>query len=968
MLQKHDEGMLLALCSKNNEPDVWDVFDQNPEMVLQRDHISNWKINWQPKSENIKALAKELNLGIDSFIFIDDNPLECSEVMTNCPEVLTLLLPKDKEQIPAFLQHVWAFDRFKVTEEDKKRTKMYIAERKRQEVQQSEMNLEDFLAGLELKMSMNFMEKANLARVSQLTQRTNQFNLSTIRRTEEEIEKLLQNEDAECWTIQVSDRFGDYGVVGVVITHKGIEELFIDTFLLSCRVLGRRVEDAILIGLKKYCQEYNLNQIKAKFYPTAKNTPFKEFLERTGWAKEAETAEYIKYSLITEKLADSSEFVELHINSNYSQIIIDEAYKQVAAVKELDESILTKIHQPEKMNLVISEKNWQLQIVNEENLLHRKQLLPLENYSGELLAKLPVMKINEQKLKRAEYIAPQDETEEKLVQIWSEILGVEKIGIQDNFFALGGHSLKATSLISKVFKEFHVELSLREIFKDPTIIKMAENIRGAEKISYKMIPVIEEKEYYPVSSAQKRVFLLNKIEGMSTAYNISGALKIEGEINYNSFNRAFKDLIGRHESLRTSFEMINEEIVQKVQQTVDFEVAFLEEVEGQVDKVIYEFIRSFDLGQAPLLRVGLIKCNDYHVLVYDMHHIISDGTSLGILIREFIQLYNGNQLPELRIQYKDFAVWQNTLFASDELKKQEEFWLQTFVNEIPILNMPTDYPRPAIMTYEGDRLEFGLNAELITKVMELGAQTGTTLYMTLLALYNVLLHKYTGQDDIVVGSPIAGRRSADLENILGMFVNTLAMRNEPQGAKSFTQFLDEVKENSLKAYENQDYQFEMLVEKLELRRDLSRNPIFDTMFTLQNMALQNTSTFTNSVDLKFAPYGFERKGSKFDLSLTASEAGNQINFNLEYSTKLFKRETIEKLSNHFVNLIENVVQNPDRAITDIQMISKKNKSSYYMNLMTLKQSFRKRKQFTSCLKNRLHKSLKEQRLYLKISK
>ncbi|MCK4258610.1 MAG: HAD-IIIC family phosphatase [Halanaerobiales bacterium] len=418
MLQKHDDGMLLVLCSKNNEPDVWDVFDRNPEMVLKRDYISNWKINWQPKSENIKALAKELNLGIDSFIFIDDNPLECSEVMTNCPEVLTLLLPKDKKQIAVFLQHVWAFDRFKVTDEDKKRTKMYIAERKRQEVQQSGMNLENFLAGLELKMSMNYMEKANLARVSQLTQRTNQFNLSTTRRTEEEIEKLLQNEDTECWTIQVSDCFGDYGVVGVVITHKGTEELFIDTFLLSCRVLGRRVEDAILIGLKKYCQEYNLNQIEARFYPTAKNTPFKEFLERTAWEKEEETAEYIKYNLITEKLSDSSECIELYINSDYSKKLIDEANNHVSAVSKLGESIPTNMYQPEEMNLVFSEKNWQIQIVNEENLLHRKQLLPLENYSGELLAKLPVISINEQKLKRAEYVGPRDETEEKLVQIY----------------------------------------------------------------------------------------------------------------------------------------------------------------------------------------------------------------------------------------------------------------------------------------------------------------------------------------------------------------------------------------------------------------------------------------------------------------------------------------------------------------------------------------------------------------------
>lgn len=918
MLQKHDEGMLLVLCSKNNEPDVWDVFERNPEMILQKEHLANWKINWQTKSENMLALAQELNLGLDSFIFIDDNPVECSEVMTHCPEVLTLLLPKDELQIPAFLQHVWAFDRFKITEEDKKRTQMYLAERQRQQVQKEGLNLDDYLHGLGLKMSMNLMKKVNLARVSQLTQRTNQFNLSTIRRSEEEIENLLKDDRTKCWIIQVVDRFGDYGIVGVVITIRGKEELFVDTMLLSCRVLGRRVEDTILIGLKKYCQEYNLSQISANFYPTAKNTPFREFLKRTGWRQDQETVDYHQYSLLVETIPQTNDFIELVFKSDCIPDIEPESFDQIAVANEMTISMSMSTDQVGKNSSFTSDKSWQVLIVNEKNLVHKKHFLPVKNCSSALLVKLPI-NYNEQQLVRASFFAPRDVVEEKLVRIWSEILGVGKIGIRDNFFALGGQSLKATSLIANIYQEFSVQLSLRDIFRDPTIEKIAEHIRSADKSSL-TIPIFEEKDYYPVSSAQKRLFLLNKIEGLTTSYNMPGALKIEGEINYEFFQSIFEDLIKRHDSLRTSFELINEEIIQRVNQIVDFEVIFAQATQDQINQEIQKFIRPFDLSQAPLLRVELIKCQDYHVLVFDMHHIISDGISLSILVRDFVNLYNNKRLPELRIQYKDFAIWQNELFKSEKFRKQENYWLGVFKDEIPLLNISTDYSRPPVMSHKGEQITFYLDRELTSKLIKFGKQMNTTLFMNLLAVYYVLLSKYSGQEDIVIGTPIVGRQYADLQNMIGMFVNTLVLRNLPQGEKTFIEFLEEVKENTSLAYDNQDYQFEMLVEKLELKRDLSRNPIFDTMFTLLN--LTNSSEIFSIEDLRFTPYKFEQKASKFDLSLTALEADKRIVFNLEYCIKLFKKATVEQLSKHLLNLIKNVLENPQIKISEIPMVLK----------------------------------------------
>ncbi|UCH94321.1 MAG: HAD-IIIC family phosphatase [Candidatus Aminicenantes bacterium] len=318
MLQKYNEGLLLALCSKNNEADVWEVFEKNPGMLLKKDHFVAWRINWKTKSENLNQLAEELNLGINSFIFIDDSPAECLEVISNCPGVLTLQLPQDPETIPHFLKHVRAFDKAVVTEEDKVRTKMYQADKKRRETRDRAMSLKDYLAGLELKISMNEMKPSLVNRVSQLTQRTNQFNLSTIRRKEDEILSLAKQPGTTCWVVEVSDRFGDYGLVGVVITEEKSDHLFIDTFLLSCRVLGRGVEDAILVGLKKNCHANRIKTLKADFYPTQKNRPVLDFLE-SKWTKmeKQEQDQYTSFTLPLENIPGSIEFGELYFRESF---------------------------------------------------------------------------------------------------------------------------------------------------------------------------------------------------------------------------------------------------------------------------------------------------------------------------------------------------------------------------------------------------------------------------------------------------------------------------------------------------------------------------------------------------------------------------------------------------------------------------------------------------------------------------
>lgn len=514
------------------------------------------------------------------------------------------------------------------------------------------------------------------------------------------------------------------------------------------------------------------------------------------------------------------------------------------------------------------------------------------------------------------YSEPTNETEEKIAEIWKEVLGVKKVGVDDNFFELGGHSLKATTIMSNVNHEFNVEISLGEIFKALTVRNLAKIVSShKESIQFTLQP-LQEKEYYPLSSAQKRQYVLNNVEGIDVSYNIPFAIIIRGRLDKEKLENVVHKIIKRHEVLRTSFVLVNGEPVQKIQKDIDFNISYAEVEESSIREYFDSFIQPFELSQAPLFRIGVFRLSDEkHVLMFDMHHIISDGTSMNILVREFASMYEGKKLQPLKVQYKNFSEWQNGLKQTAVMKKQEDYWLQVYKKPVPILNMPTDYSRPPIQSFEGDEVSFRICSKIVEELHKVSIDSGTTLFMILLAAYNILLYKYTGQEDIVVGTPIAGRKHKDFENVMGMFVNTLAIRSFPCGNMSFMEFLSNVKNNTLDAYENQDYQFEELVDKLDLQRDLSRNPLFDTMFVLQNMGKQEIKI--NSLNI--LPFEHERKVSLFDIRLEAIEEEESIKCNLEYCKKLYSRESMERFSKYYVNILKSIVANKDIKICDIDI-------------------------------------------------
>lgn len=419
---------------------------------------------------------------------------------------------------------------------------------------------------------------------------------------------------------------------------------------------------------------------------------------------------------------------------------------------------------------------------------------------------------------------------------------------------------------------------------------------------YNSIKPARIRDYYPLSSAQKRLYILQQMDLSSTTYNIAQIVPIEN-IPKNQLEVAVKELISRHESLRTFFEIINDEPIQKIHDEVPLEIKYYEvKNSSENDNIFKQFVKPFNLNEVPLLRVGLIKTADNNCyLLIDMHHIISDGTSIELLRKDFKMLLNNEKLEPLRLQYKDYSEWQNSEEQKEIIKKQEEYWIKTYSNEIPLLNLPYDYTRPTYQNFEGATVNFTLNKNITRKIKKLCKGTNSTLSITLLAIYNILLSKLSGQEDIIVGLPIAGRKHSDLENIIGMFVNTLAMRNYPKAELRFKDFLNDVKNNTLLAYENQEYQFEDLVEKIGVTRDFSRNPIFDVCFNMLNMGSFNDNTYKVE-----ETYEHTSSLAKFDITLTAFETSDTININLEYATKLFNPNTINRFIEYFKKLIEEI--------------------------------------------------------------
>jgi acyl carrier protein len=524
-----------------------------------------------------------------------------------------------------------------------------------------------------------------------------------------------------------------------------------------------------------------------------------------------------------------------------------------------------------------------------------------------------------------EYVAPRDELEEKLAVIWSDVLGVgsERISLDANFFELGGHSLKQIGLVARIHKQLNVKIPLADVYKMPSIRAQATYIRGLAKDRWISLKSVEEKEYYPLALPQKRFYIFQRLNPGNISYNLRMGLVLAGSLDREKLEETFRQLIYRHESLRTSFEYINGEPVQVVHDNVEFGVFYEENPPVETGQSFVLTPRAFDLSQAPLLRVGLMKMEDQkHLLMIDIHHIVTDGISNVILSREFMSLYGGETLTPLRLQYKDYSQYQNSRQQQEKIEKQGESWINQFADGVPLLDFPTDYPRPASKEFRGSSMDFRISTDQVKALKELAVREEVSVYMILLAVYNILLFKLSGQEDIVVGIGVSGRSHADLMNIMGLMFNTISLRNFPCGQMVFLEFLSQVKALTLKAFENQEYPFDRLVEELLRRgvlfRDVSRSPLFDTMFAMQNFSdIPSLVPEVEIAGLKLSPYEFEYQTARFDLFFMGFETGDSIRMKVEYDLSLFKPSTIERINQYYMEILDQILENNEIKLKDI---------------------------------------------------
>ncbi|MDP1880838.1 MAG: amino acid adenylation domain-containing protein, partial [Parachlamydiaceae bacterium] len=536
-----------------------------------------------------------------------------------------------------------------------------------------------------------------------------------------------------------------------------------------------------------------------------------------------------------------------------------------------------------------------------------------------------------------EYVAPRNAIEEKLVKIWQEVLQRENIGVKDDFFALGGHSLKAVRLSNEYWKELAVKLSLKDLFAHTSIELHVKLIQSSKKEEFIQIEKVANQSSYPISDAQRRLWVLSQFEESSVAYNIPGGLALNQEIDIECFKKSIDSTIERHEILRTIFKEdetgeIRQWILNK--EELGFKIDYRdyrkernknESVQSYMSEDSYN---AFDLVKGPLLRSALLQIEDHEYFFYiNMHHIIGDGWSMEVLSKDvfsYYEAYKENKQPELkelRIQYKDYSAWQLAQIGESSFKGHRDYWLRSLGGELPLLDLPGSKQRPRLKTYNGRSLGTYLDKSLTRKLKDYSQQHGGSLFMGLLASLNAILYRYTNQKDIIIGSPIAGREHADLEDQIGFYVNTLALRNEINPEESFDDLFSRVKQNTLSAYSHQMYPFDRLVEELDLVRDTSRSAIFDAMLILQNNGEKTEGVQLTEEELEgIVDQGYS--ASKFDLEIALEETGDYLSLRLVYNPDVYDRAIVEGLINHYRQLLASLLVNPNEKISTINYLSK----------------------------------------------
>ena len=533
--------------------------------------------------------------------------------------------------------------------------------------------------------------------------------------------------------------------------------------------------------------------------------------------------------------------------------------------------------------------------------------------------------------------APGNELEEKLSVIWADVLNLKKVGVNNSFYELGGHSLSVTKVLSRIYKELGIEIALKDIFDNPTIKKLALLLAGKKISACKAIEKATEKELYQLTFSQKAIWMLDQKEKNLIAYNIPAAFFLYGNLDTLAFEKALNQLVKRHESLRTTFVLTEDGPMQKIHDAMDISISYKSYERDEIDNYInYDSSKVFDIENGPLFRVSLLKiADDEHLLLFTIHHIISDGWSIMVMINEITALYNAAKLsnpaplPALKVQYKDYAEWVNQFLQGDKREKLRDYWSSKLTGDLSLIDFPSDKERQNVTTFNGSAIYFNIDPAATLAINKLNTKYGTTSFISFLAFVNVLIYKYTGKTDLIFGTALAGRDHVDLEDQVGNFVNILPIRNHIEPNDSFLSLLDKVKRTVFEAYENQLYPFDLITEKLQLKGREKNLRIIDIIVQSQSMIPVN-DRHLNEIFVK--PFPLNNKTSKVDFTFDLSPNDNNTStVTLEYNTDLFYTETVNLIKDNLLHIIETVLKDLTVRIADVKLLESKEDEFEYMS-------------------------------------
>lgn len=544
------------------------------------------------------------------------------------------------------------------------------------------------------------------------------------------------------------------------------------------------------------------------------------------------------------------------------------------------------------------------------------------------------------------------DTEIELKEIFETMLDTDIVSIDDSLFNMGLDSLMAIKFSVAAHKVFGIYIDIKDLYKYDSIRALADFVDNQVHSNKNCLPEIQKtnaQDFYPLSSGQKRIYYACKMAGNnSIVYNTPGAILVDSKLNKEKVESAFRDIIKSQSVFRTVFVIVNGEVKQKILDNVDFAVESFNNTSSEIDSLVNNFATPFDLEKAPLLRVEIHYIdNNQSLLLFDSHHIIMDGTSLGLLIKSFCEIYNGNNCNTPIIEYKDYSVWENNLVNSSTINSYENYWINKLKNsELSSLNLPYDYSSSSI-SYVGDKLVKELDKVFFDQTLSLARELNVSPYMLLISVLFILLYKYTGQNDILVGSPFANRFNEEMQNIMGMFVNNIVITSHINSSISFKKFLNVQKDHITNDLDNGIYPYDLLVKKLNIP---SYTNLFDVMFTYQNTGKNNILINNTTGKILYADTNI----AKFNLSFEINP--NDYSFTIEYKTDLFKRNTIEGFYNHYINLLREIQNNPDIAIKDISVFSKTEKEQLLYGFNDTKMDYSSDKTISELFEKQVEKT------------